>query len=217
MHIFTYFFYVSLCPCHGQTAAIYLWRITSHSSFPTAAAGHPVIKFTRALESELSRRLPGNITVSGCKCTGCTGCMHPPLRGRTLVCAAGSVRHRLMGRAESVPCQRPTTARHRQNKSNPASLPLEPPSLSLYQSQMCPQSESSTGGHAARTGHYCGALQSAGRPPHSVDRPQPRRFSSPPLSFSSRPGWPNRRIGGGGGGLKRPPWISWNAWTPPRF
>lgn len=133
MHIFTYFCYVSLCPCHGQTAAIYLWRITTRSSFPTAAAGHPVIKFTRALESELSRRLPGNITVSGCKCNGCTGCMHPPLQGRTLVRAAGSVRHRPTGRAESVPsagswtCQGPTTPRHRQNKSNPASPPTAPP------------------------------------------------------------------------------------------
>lgn len=90
-------------------------------------------------------------------------------------------------------------------------LPNPPPPLtpSLYQSQQRPQSESNTGGHTARTGHYCGALQSelhAGRPPLSVNRPQPRRLSSSPLSFSSRPGFPNRRMRG----VKKAPWISRN-------
>lgn len=163
--------------CVHATVGIYLWRITPHHSFPTAAAGHPVIKFTRARESELSRRLPGNITVSGCKCNGCVGYMHLLLQGQMPVCAA--VRHRPAGRSESVAsadswtCQGPTTPRHWWNQSNPA-LPAPPPlTPSLYQTQKWPQSESTTGGHTARTGHYRGALQSelhAGRPPLPVDR-----------------------------------------------
>lgn len=159
---------------------------------PTAAAGHPVIKFTRAREKWTFSPPAREHHSQRLQMHWVQPIARPPLGGRKLVRVAGSVRRRPT-RPESVPFHRQLNLSGADDSTAPAEQ--EPPGLTtprpLPSHRPCISLRAPPAGSAARTGHYCHALQSephAVSPPLSLERPQPRRFSSPPAELF-QPSW----------------------------
>lgn len=199
MYPFIYLLCISVPVARSNCGHLFMKDNHATLPSPTAAAGHPVIKFTRAQEKWTFSPPAREHHSQRLQMQWVQPIARPPLEGRKLVRVAGSVRRRPT-RPESVPFHRQLNLSGADDSTAPAEQ--EPPGLTTPPPPHT--AGESVWEHRRRAAQQGRVITAAPFKVSRMPRARPSRWSGrspdashlPPLSFSSRPGWPNRRVRG---------------------